>query len=259
MEIDCEIGAKKGCQAIIYAYNDCPTIFLRNVNVLTQTAVILLIEGTPNHNSFAPALEKVGYQLESFHTGVNALNWAVNNVPDIIVFDAASMRSSGTRSCRRLRRALEDVPIIHCRAQGEKEDASAEADVYLVQPFTPRKLLNRIRALLPADGMAEEVIRCGCITLYREKRSVEVNGQGEQALTPKQAQLLEEFVRYPNQVVSRRQLMQNVWKTDYIGDTRTLDVHVRWVREIIEMDPAKPRLLRTVRGKGYIFNMLQSP
>ncbi len=225
---------------------------------MTQTAVILLIEGTPNHNSFTPALEKVGYQLESFHTGVNALNWAVNNAPDIIVFDAASMRSSGTRSCRRLRRALGDVPIIHCRAQGEKEDVSAEADVYLVQPFTPRKLLNRIRALLPADGMVEEVIRCGCITLYREKRSVEVNGQGEQALTPKQAQLLEEFVRFPNQVVSRRQLMQDVWKTDYIGDTRTLDVHIRWVREIIERDPAKPRLLRTVRGKGYIFNMLQS-
>jgi DNA-binding response OmpR family regulator len=75
-------------------------------------------------------------------------------------------------------------------------------------------------------------------------------------LTPKQAQLLEEFVRYPNQVVSRRQLMQNVWRTDYIGDTRTLDVHIRWVREIIEEDPAQPKLLRTVRGKGYIFTMI---
>ena len=177
-------------------------------------------------------------------------------MPDLIVFDATSMRSSGTRSCRRLRRALGDLPIIHCRAEGVKEDVTATADVYLAQPFTPRKLLNRIRALLPADETQEEVVRCGSITFYREKRSVEVNGQGEQPLTPKQAQLLEEFVRYPNQVISRKQLMQNVWRTDYIGDTRTLDVHIRWVREIIEENPAKPKLLRTVRGKGYIFNML---
>ena len=225
--------------------------------MLKKTAVILLIEGTPNSDSFAPALEKAGYHPECFHTGVNALNWALQNRPDLIVFDAASMRSSGTRSCRRLRRALGEVPIIHCRTVGEMEDTSAEADVYLEQPFTPRKLLNRIRALLPADDMKEEVVRCGCLTLYRAKRSVEVNGQGERSLTPKQAQLLEEFVRYPNQTISRRQLMHNVWRTDYIGDTRTLDVHVRWVREIIEEDPARPKLLRTVRGKGYIFKMLE--
>ena len=221
-----------------------------------QTAVILLIEGTSNHNSFAPALAKAGHQIETFYTGVNALNWAMQNSPDLIVFDAASMRSNGIRSCRRLRRVLGDVPIIHCRNENEKAQPAADADVYLAQPFTPRKLLNRIRALLPADDMGEEVVRCGCITLFREKRSVEVNGQGEQSLTPKQAQLIEEFIRFPNQVVSRRQLMQNVWRTDYIGDTRTLDVHIRWVREIIEVDPAKPQLLRTVRGKGYIFNML---
>lgn len=223
-----------------------------------KTAVILLIEGTPNSDSFAPALEKAGYHPECFHTGVNALNWALQHAPDLIVFDAASMRSSGTRSCRRLRRALADVPIIHCRAEGEKEDAAAGADVYLEQPFTPRKLLNRIRALLPADDMKEEVVRCGCLTIFRAKRSVEVNGQGERSLTPKQAQLLEEFIRYPNQTVSRRQLMQNVWRTDYIGDTRTLDVHIRWVREIIEEDPAKPKLLQTVRGQGYIFKMSES-
>lgn len=230
--------------------------FFKECELSKQTAVILLIEGASNNQSFAPALEKAGYQIETFHTGVNALNWAVQNAPDLVVFDAASMRSSGSRSCRRLRRALGEVPIIHCRAEDEKEDETAEADVYLAQPFTARKLLNRIRALLPADDMKEEVVRCGCITIYREKRSVEVNGQGEQQLTPKQAQLLEEFVRHPNQIVSRRQLMQNVWSTDYIGDTRTLDVHIRWVREIIEENPAKPQLLRTVRGKGYIFNMM---
>jgi two-component system phosphate regulon response regulator PhoB len=74
-------------------------------------------------------------------------------------------------------------------------------------------------------------------------------------LTPKLAQLLEEFIRHPNELVTRRQLMLNVWKTEYIGDTRTLDVHIRWVREQIEENPTKPQLLRTIRGKGYIFIM----
>ena len=132
-------------------------------------------------------------------------------------------------------------------------DRSTEADVYLQLPFTPRKLLNRVRALLPVDQVKEEIVRYGSISLYRTKRSVEVNGQGESLLTPKLADLLEEFIRHPNEVVTRRQLMIDVWKTDYIGDTRTLDVHIRWMRELIEEDPAKPTLLKTVRGKGYIF------
>ena len=88
--------------------------------------------------------------------------------------------------------------------------------------------------------------------LYRSKRAVDVKEKGEQRLTPKLAQLLEEFLRHPNELVSRRQLMQNVWHTDYVGDTRTLDVHVRWVRECIENDPSNPVLLRTIRGKGFI-------
>ena len=133
------------------------------------------------------------------------------------------------------------------------EDPAAEADVYLEHPYTARKLLNRVRALLPADDINGEVVRCGPITLYLSKPSVEVPGKSECRLTPKLANLLEEFVRHPNEIISRRQLMQNVWNTDYIGDTRTLDVHIRWMREIIEVDPAKPELLKTVRGKGYVF------
>jgi DNA-binding response OmpR family regulator len=167
------------------------------------------------------------------------------------------MRSSGSRSCRRLRRELGDgVPIIHSRAAGDVEDLTAEADIYLEHPYTARKLLNRVKALLPADDVNGEVVRCGDIVLHLSKPSVEVAGQSERRLTPKLAKLLEEFARYPNEIVSRRQLMQNVWNTDYIGDTRTLDVHIRWVREIIEVDPAKPQLLKTVRGKGYIFSIL---
>jgi DNA-binding response OmpR family regulator len=222
----------------------------------TQSAILLLVEGSGiGSQSLAEALTKAGYQVQVVNTGKSALDWSEENQPDLVIFDAASMRSSGARSVRRLRRTLTDVPIIHTRPQGEPEDRTAEADVYLEQPFTPRKLINRVRALLPADGQHDEVVRYGPITLYLTKPSVDVAEQGEKRLTPKLVQLLLEFVRHPNEVISRRQLMQNVWKTDYVGDTRTLDVHIRWIREMIEENPAEPRLLRTVRGEGYILNI----
>jgi len=221
-----------------------------------QAAKLLLVEGRGiGSQSLSEALQKAGYHLKVVHTGKSALQWGEEHRPDLVIFDAASMRSSGARSCRRLRRVLSETPIIHTRADGEAEDRTAEADVYLEHPFTARKLLNRIRALLPANDSDEEVVRYGTLTIYLSKPSVDVAGQGEKRLTPKLAQLLQEFIRHPNEIVSRRQLMQNVWKTDYVGDTRTLDVHIRWVREIIEVNPASPKLLRTVRGQGYILNI----
>lgn len=216
-------------------------------------AIILMVEGKSGNNSFAPALEKVGYQLHIVHTGTSAITFVEKSPPDLVVFDASFMRSSGARTCRQLRHAIDSKPFIHIRADNQELDSSAEADVFMQRPFTPRKLLNRIRALLPTNETKEEIVRYGSICLFRTKRSVEVNGQGENQLTPKLGLLLEEFIRHPNEVISRRQLMQDVWKTDYIGDTRTLDVHIRWMRELIEENPATPLFLRTVRGKGYIF------
>lgn len=222
-----------------------------------QEAQILLVEGRgSDEQSLAPAIRKAGYKLCVVHTGADAVNCLKKHTPDLIVFDASTMRTSGSRNCRRLRRMSPDIPLIHSRSENSLIDESTGADVYLAHPFTARKLLNRVHALLPADSTQEEMVRCGHLTFYRAKRSVDINGQGEQQLTPKLAQLLEEFLRHPNQVVSRRQLMQNVWHTDYVGDTRTLDVHIRWIREHIEENPAKPRLLRTVRGEGYIFNVV---
>lgn len=219
-----------------------------------QEALILLVEGqNNNHQILVNALQKANFHLHIVHTGEAALKAIEKIVPNLVVFDASGMRSNGARTCRRLRRSLRETPIIHARAAGQPEDRTAEADVYLEYPFTPRKLLNRIYALLPADDATEFVVRCGHIKLYLSKPSVELPGQGEHRLTPKLAQLLEEFVRHPNELISRRQLMQDVWKTDYIGDTRTLDVHIRWIREIIEENPARPQILRTVRGKGYVF------
>jgi DNA-binding response OmpR family regulator len=216
-------------------------------------AAILIVEGKAGEHSFIPALEKAGYQVYVVRSGATALSTIGKFPIHLVVFDASFMRSNGARICRRLRQTTESIPIIHIRSEQQELDHSAEADVFMQRPFTPRKLLNRIRALLPADEIKEEIVRYGSVCLYRTKRSVEVNGQGESQLTPKLTLLLEEFIRHPNEIISRRQLMQNVWNTDYIGDTRTLDVHIRWMRELIEYDPAHPIILKTVRSKGYIF------
>lgn len=218
--------------------------------------IVLLIEGKRvNENSVAATLKKLDFQLTLAHTGQAAIKQAKQASFDLVVFNAATMRSSGVRSCHQLRQLVGKTPIIHIRPSHQDRDETAVADVYLAQPFTPRKLKNRIKAVLPADESKEEIVRCGDITYYRTKRAVEVSGKGETLLTPKLAALLEEFLLHFNQVVSRAQLMQNVWNTNYVGDTRTLDVHIRWVREAIEPNPAKPQFLRTVRGQGYIFSI----
>lgn len=223
---------------------------------MDSSPLVLLVEGqTAGRESLALMLEKAGYKIISVHTGTEALKWVSENVADLIVFDASTMRSTGVRNCRRLRRAAENTPIIHSRAAGEFEDRDAEADVYLERPFSPRKLLNRVKALLPADNNKEEIIRFGTMTLFRFKRSVDVAGKGEFTLTPKLALLLETFIRHPNELLTRPQLMLAVWETDFVGDTRTLDVHIRWIRECIENDPSRPQLLKTVRGQGYMLNI----
>lgn len=219
-------------------------------------ALVLLIQGQGvGVTSLEPALHKEGFAVSIVHTGLKALQFLDGRHPDVIIFDSSSMRSNGLRNCRRLRRRLPQTPIIHIRPQGVEEDRTAGADVYLVHPFTPRKLINRIYALLPADEAAGETLRAGPIRLYLSKRSVEIVGKGEHRLTPKLLKLLEQFITHPNETLSRGRLMETVWETAYLGDTRTLDVHIRWIRELIEDNPAHPTRLVTVRGEGYRFSL----
>jgi DNA-binding response OmpR family regulator len=220
-----------------------------------QAATILLIEGRGAGNgSLRAALVRKGAKVQAVNSGEGAVAWVAANAADLIIVDAASLRTTAVRICRRLRQTRPDTPIIHCRAPEQADVAAAQADVYLVQPFTSRKLLNRIRVLLPADDLKEEIVRAGQLTFYVSKRSVDVGGQGERRLTPKLACLLQTFLLHPGQILAREKLMHEVWQTSYLGDTRTLDVHIRWIREIIEENAARPQLLRTVRGVGYIFN-----
>lgn len=217
---------------------------------------ILVIEGqSSSRDSIESMLAKSNYDIRVIRTGTEAVGWLGENEADLVIYDASTMRSNGVRICQRIRKVAERAPLIVCHATGDDSVRAAAADVYLERPFSGRKLLNRIRALLPADCAKEEIVRYGPLTLYRNKRSVEVSGRGEYTLTPKLALLLEQFIRHSNELLSRPQLMLSVWETDFIGDTRTLDVHVRWIRECIEDDPGKPQMLKTVRGQGYLLQL----
>lgn len=221
-----------------------------------MVATLLLVESkTAGSKSLERGLSRADFSVLLAHTGYQAIELFKRGQPDLVIVDASTMRSSGVRICRRLRAISKETPIIHCRDSKTQLDKSAGADLYISQPFTSRKVLNRIRVLLPVDDFKEEVVRAGGITYYPSKRSVNVDGRGEKRLTPKLASLLEQFLLHPNEVLGRKYLMIHVWKTDYFGDTRTLDVHMRWIREIIEQDPAKPKIIRTIRSVGYIFSI----
>ncbi len=123
-----------------------------------------------------------------------------------------------------------------------------EADAILTLPFTAQKLINRIRHLLPGDGKTS--LHAGAIHLDIDKRMVRC--QGRQArLTPHLVNLLKAFIERPGEVIERNELFSKVWETNYTDDTRTLDVHISWLRQAIEANPQKPLFLKTIRGVGY--------
>jgi DNA-binding response OmpR family regulator len=207
-----------------------------------------------NRLSIATALEK-RYQVVIAPSGKIGIDLAREKPFQVVVLDAASMRTPGDRICLDLRQSLGKTPIIHIHP-GVKNSAQSAADVVLFQPFTSRRLLNCVdRLLQPPD---EETIAYGPFSVNLDRRVLLVNGH-ETQLTPKQSLLVETFLRHPGEVLDRKTLMEKVWQTDYLGDTRTLDVHIRWIREVIEDDPGKPRYLRTVRGVGYCLEISDEP
>lgn len=218
-------------------------------------ARVLLIESSrAKRTSFADALKK-RYDVVSVPSGKQALQAAAQKMPNVVVLDAISMRTKGDRVCESLRTALAGVPLIHLHPGPTSKDASC-ADVVLVPSFTSRKLVNSIERLLQTPG--DSIIVSGPFSFHLARRVLTANGQ-ETQLTPKLALLVETFMRNPGQTLDRRYLMEKVWHTDYMGDTRTLDVHIRWIRRAIEADPSKPQFLKTVRGVGYRLDVPEPP
>jgi DNA-binding response OmpR family regulator len=207
-----------------------------------------------------PALAKRGYEivlsldldtLEDLEDATSAQQADLRSV-DLSIIDVSCGRD-GTASCRAISRACPYRPIILLVEEGALVSAESQkltCGNVLQLPFTSRKVLNRVVKLL--DHRQGSVLQVGELTLNLQTRCVH-HGEAAHRLTPKQAELLHVFMEHAGQTLTRKFLMATVWNTDYMGDTRTLDVHVRWLRERIEENPSTPKYLRTVRGIGYRF------
>lgn len=207
-------------------------------------ARILVIERT---GIYSDALKK-RYDVTSVPSGKQGFDLLRENSYAAVILDAISMRTPGDRIARQLKDSLGATPLIHLHP-GPKTKADSPADVVLFKPFTARKIGNTIERLLhPVSG--DSVVTCGPFSVNLSRRVLIANGT-ETSLTPKLAMLIETFFRHPGETLERALLMERVWETSYLGDTRTLDVHVRWIRRAIEENPGSPRYLKTVRGVGY--------
>ncbi len=212
-------------------------------------ARILWVEGKRAEGPpLTPGLRKKGYVIETVTTGNEAYALLPGFDPDLIVVNAASMRTSGKRICSLLREKAFGVPIVLIADPVHGSSDEVVADAVLLMPFTMRKLLNRLKPLLPGDS--ENMLHVGPIRLDMERKRVRCLGR-EASLTPRLTHLLKALMDHPGEALERGHLFREVWNTEYTGDTRTLDVHISWLRQALEEDPRKPRFLKTIRGLGY--------
>lgn len=216
------------------------------------------------------ALEEEGYEVYTAQDGrvaIDILQGAdptnPDFMPDLIVLDLMLPEINGLDICRLLRYQGNIVPILVISAKGSETDRvlglEVGADDYLTKPFSIRELIARTRALLRRQRYTAisaisptPVQRFRDITLFPQECRVLVRGE-EVNLSPKEFRLLELFMSHPRRVWSREQLIEQVWGPDFFGETKTVDVHIRWLREKLEKDPSQPEYLITVRGFGYRF------
>ncbi len=221
---------------------------------------VLIVE---DEESFSEALsfmlKREGYEVEVAGDGHKALELFDRNGADLLLLDLMLPGISGTEVCKHIRQKSA-VPIIMLTAKDGEVDKvvglELGADDYITKPFSSRELLARVRAVLrrhgDVDDLLPSVIEEGPIRIDVDRHTVTVRGAAV-ALPLKEFDLLEFLVRNAGRVLTRTQLIDRIWGADYVGDTKTLDVHVKRLRSKVETDPAHPKHLLTVRGLGYKF------
>lgn len=255
-----------------------------NVTMLEQTqpqAVILIVDDEKTlRDTLQYNLRREGYQVLTAADGPQGLRLAFDERPDLVILDVMLPGMNGLEVCRAIRKQL-TVPILMLSAREEEIDKvlglELGADDYLTKPFGLRELLARVHAMLrrveivqsetvsagAKNGMAElsvsqnaaSTLVAGNITIYTASRTVTRDGETVE-MKPKEFDLLAFLAAHPTQVFSREILLDRVWGYDFVGGTRTVDVHVRWLRLKLERDPANPLIIQTVYGVGYKLNRL---
>ncbi|ASC72671.1 DNA-binding response regulator [Halomicronema hongdechloris C2206] len=236
---------------------------------LSQAKILLVDDEALIRETIAMALEDEGYLVSVAEHGHAALEILKGNDAstlsandfDLAILDWMLPGMNGLDLCRLIRHHQIDFPILILSAKGSEMDRvvglEVGADDYLSKPFGMRELIARCRALMrrhrwSQKAPAKVVLTFQEISLYLNELRVTVNGQ-EINLSPKEFRILELFMSEPQRVWSREDLIQQVWGPDFMGDRKTVDVHIRWLREKIEPDPSQPRYITTLRGFGYRF------
>ncbi|TNY36728.1 response regulator transcription factor [Thermomonospora catenispora] len=224
-----------------------------------MTRVLVVEDEESFSDALSYTLRKEGFEVAVAATGPDALKAFERNGADLVLLDLMLPGLPGTEVCRELR-ARSNVPVIMLTAKDSEVDKvvglELGADDYVTKPFSTRELIARIRAVLRRQGDMEEpaptVLEAGPVRMDVERHVVTVNGENVQ-LPLKEFELLEALLRNAGRVLTRMQLIDRVWGADYVGDTKTLDVHIKRLRAKIEPTPSAPRYIVTVRGLGYKF------
>lgn len=227
-----------------------------------MTQVLIVEDEVSFSDALSFMLRKEGFEVVVAADGNTGLDIFSRQGADIVLLDVMLPGISGTEVCRQLRQ-VSKVPIIMLTAKDGEIDKvvglELGADDYVTKPFSSRELVARVRAVLRRQSTIEDVdpsaseLKSGPVVMDVDRHIVMVNGE-EVKLPLKEFELLELLLRNAGRVLTRTQLIDRIWGSNYVGDTKTLDVHVKRIRSKIEPDPAHPRYLETVRGLGYKFN-----
>lgn len=226
-----------------------------------MTSILLVEDEAALSEPLAYLLKREGYDVTVAEDGPTALAEFDKDGADLILLDLMLPGIPGTEVCREIR-TRSSVPIIMLTAKDSEVDIvvglELGADDYVTKPYSSRELLARIRAVLRRRVEAEEaiddaILEAGSVRMDVDRHTVQVNG-AEISMPLKEFELLELLLRNAGRVLTRGQLIDRVWGSDYFGDTKTLDVHIKRIRSRIEESPSEPAMLVTVRGLGYRFN-----